>query len=146
MASSRRKRARDHTCHFQSCGSQAHCAGLSLAESPHSLAFNSIPGGWKDGAVCLFPLAWLSLRLPEVTQFLSSLGLPQAVPTHSCLSGRALALLPRTVADSEYKPYIHWVSAQPGTPASEAPTSYPTDLIYMFFPRLGQCSLSVPSA
>lgn len=76
-----------------------------------------------------FAMAQPLPRVPDVTQFLSSLGLPQAVPTHSCLSGRVLAQLPRTVADPEYKPYIHWISGQPGTPASEAHISYPTELI-----------------
>ena len=87
-------------------------------------------------------MAQLLPRLPGMTQFLSSWGLPQAVPRHSSLAGWMLAQLHGTVVDSEYKPYIHWISGWPWASANGTHTSYPTDLVYVLFHGHCHCILS----
>lgn len=112
--------------------SQACHAGLSLVEPPQRLAFKAIPTRMaRQGPLCLFS----SRRCPDFLTRLSS------SPPRVCLKTCQAA---RTVESSEYKPYTHQIPGQTGTLASLAHTSYPTDLICMFFHRPCQCILSLP--
>lgn len=135
-ASMRKKRDRGPACHLpvllvpEACG-----IGLSLAEPLTGLPEKPSPQVGQDGDLCAcFPLTRLSLG-PDSLRWLNS------SPPWPCLKSYWAAW---TVENSEYKPYIYRIPGWPGTPASLAHTSYPTDLAYMLFRGPCQRILSFP--
>lgn len=135
-ASMRKKRDRGPACHLpvllvpEACG-----VGLSLAEPLTGLPEKPSPQVGQDGDLCAcFPLTRLSLG-PDSLRWLNS------SPPWPCLKSYWAAW---TVENSEYKPYIYRIPGWPGTPASLAHTSYPTDLAYMLFRGPCQRILSFP--